>query len=295
MTIEGFFEKYRDYFIEVYAELVGLELIKPEQILVEESNILSHLAQFTNKKLSPEERNKNLIKAEDHLIRASLDLQKLLWASLRSHLDNLIVGSPLKLLSFNLPPEEVTNKYKDFINGGRSARKNEMKNIGNDPLAAVEKYKQINSIALELLETVDITKIKIIEFELKHNIVPIRASLIELKEQLTEPEEILEIDDLHKSLVEIEDSTSKEEVRVSPAMNKTRRLLESLFNASSKMATTLNTYSKGKVLIRDITKYYIILQNGAICHNSLFDYLSATLINYFRIYILLSYLSFCSP
>lgn len=127
MTIEEFFENYRNYFIEVYAEVVGLELVKPEQILVEESNILSHLAQSTNKKLSKDDREKNLIKAEDHLVRVALDLQKLLWASLRNQLDNLIVGSPLKLLSFNLPPEQVTNKYKDFINGGVSTRKHEMK------------------------------------------------------------------------------------------------------------------------------------------------------------------------
>lgn len=94
MTIEEFFENYRNYFIEVYAEVVGLELVKPEQILVEESNILSHLAQSTNKKLSEEDREKNLIKAEDHLVRVALDLQKLLWASLRNQLDNLICREP---------------------------------------------------------------------------------------------------------------------------------------------------------------------------------------------------------
>lgn len=135
-----------------------------------------------------------------------------------------------------------------------------MSNIGNEPLATVEKYKQVNNIAFELLDKVDITKITIIkQFELKQNIAPIRASLIELKEQLADAKEIEEIDDLHKSLVEIEDSTSKEEVRVSPAINKTRRFLESVKNASSKIATTINTYSNGKVLIKDITKYYNII------------------------------------
>lgn len=62
MTIEEFFEDYRKYFIEAYAEVVGLELVKPEQILVEESNILSHLAQSTNKKLSKNDREKILLK-----------------------------------------------------------------------------------------------------------------------------------------------------------------------------------------------------------------------------------------
>lgn len=257
MTIEEFFEDYRKYFIEAYAEVVGLELVKPEQILVEESNILSHLAQSTNKKLSKDDREKNLIKAEDHLVRVALDLQKLLWASLRNQLDNLIVGSPLKLLSFNLPTEQVTNKYKDFIKGGVSTRKHEMENIGNDPLATVEKYKQVNNIAFELLDEVDITKITIIkQFELKQNIAPIRASLIELKEQLTDLKEIEEIDDLHRSLDEIEDSTSKEEVKNSPAINKIRRFLESISNASNKITTTINTYSNGTALINDMTQYY---------------------------------------
>ncbi len=125
MTIDEFFEKYRSYLIEPYAELVGIEVSKPTQILVEESNILSHLAQFTNAKLTDEARERNLVKAEDHLVRVALDVQKFLWASFRKHLDLLIVGNPLKLLSFNLPPEEVTNKYKDFVNRGRDARKYE--------------------------------------------------------------------------------------------------------------------------------------------------------------------------
>lgn len=83
MTIEEFFEDYRKYFIEAYAEVVGLELVKPEQILVEESNILSHLAQSTNKKLSKDDREKNLIKAEDHLVRVALAFTKTLMGIIK--------------------------------------------------------------------------------------------------------------------------------------------------------------------------------------------------------------------
>lgn len=124
-------------------------------------------------------------------------------------------------------------------------------------MATVEKYKQLNNIAFELLDKVDITKITIIkQFELKQYIIPIKASLVELKEQLVDIKEIEEIEDLYKSLVEIEDSTSEDEVRNSPAINKTRRFLESIRDASNKITTTINTYNNGTALIYDMTKYY---------------------------------------
>lgn len=260
MTIEELFKNYRDNFVEVYAEVVGLELVKPVQIFVEESNILAHLAQFTNKELTLEVREQNLIKAEDHLIRAALDLQKLLWASLRSHLDNFIVENPTKILSFNLPKVEVVNRYKNFINEGRLARKHEMKNVGNDPFATVEKYKQVNYMGLELLSAVDIEKLIMIkQFELKPNIEVIVSSLNELKEALIDTkknEEIEEIEDIQKSLEKIEDCNLPEEVRKSSAINKVRRFIESANNPSSTMGTAIKTIKKSTVIIQEITKYF---------------------------------------
>ncbi len=184
-------------------------------------------------------------------------MQKLLWVSLKKALDKLIIADSTKVLAFNMPVAEVTNKYKDFINKGRYARKYEMKHIGNNPLLSVEHYKETNNIALDLLENIDITKIKILEdFELKQNILPIVSNLKELAEELTSTKEIENIHDIQKSLEGIEDIALPEDVRKTSGINKIRRFLELLNDPSSTIATTIKTVNNGAVIIQDITKYY---------------------------------------
>ncbi|MBF0465714.1 MAG: hypothetical protein HQK88_12135 [Nitrospirae bacterium] len=158
-SVEKVFILYREQFLPIYADLIALQGVKPMQILIEESNFLSHLCQFYNDTLDEDTRNDNLIKSENHLIRAVIDLNKLVWASLRSKLDQLIIAQPTKRLSFNLPEEDVLNGFKQFFDRGREARKFEMQNIGNNPISCVEYYQRATRIGVELFEKVDVLKV----------------------------------------------------------------------------------------------------------------------------------------
>ncbi len=86
MTEDDIFDLYRQRFIPVYADFVALTTIKPQQILIEQENILAHISQYLNIELSEELREENLQKAYNHMVRVTLDMHKLVWAELRSKL-----------------------------------------------------------------------------------------------------------------------------------------------------------------------------------------------------------------
>jgi len=145
MDISYFFDLYRDKFFPVYGNFVALSLKKPLQVLIEESNALSHLSQVFNSKLGKVKQKENLTKAEDHLVRAILDTQKLTWVELAKNL-KMLIDDEKKRLSFNLPEHEVINQYNDFLLKGREARNIELAHLGNDPLIAITSYDELIAI-----------------------------------------------------------------------------------------------------------------------------------------------------
>ena len=158
-TPESFSAFYRTAFVSVYADYVALTLIKPEQVLNEESNALSHFAQFYNPGLSSDKQQGNLDKALNHLIRATIDLHKLTFEQLRIKLD-LYVTDDDRRLCFNLPVHEVLNRYKNFMELGREARHFEEKSIGVDTDGTIEKYDEANRAGFALLKAIDVTKVE---------------------------------------------------------------------------------------------------------------------------------------
>lgn len=159
MMPENLFSLYKDHFIPIYSDFVSLTATKPEQVLIEESNILSHVAQFHNKEeLSEEARNENLKKAKNHLVRASLDLHKLVWAELKGKIEPNI-KCDIKRLCFKKDESEVLKKYSLFMKRAKEARSFEMKNIGNDPIQSVQYYEAVNQIGFELLDSLDEIKL----------------------------------------------------------------------------------------------------------------------------------------
>jgi hypothetical protein len=86
MDIDKLFEFYKKEFIPAYSDLVGYIGDKPRQVLIELENVLSHLSQLFNPKVTPEEKSVNLQKANGHLLRVTLDCYKLLWINLLDQL-----------------------------------------------------------------------------------------------------------------------------------------------------------------------------------------------------------------
>ncbi|MDZ7696548.1 MAG: hypothetical protein U5R49_06370 [Deltaproteobacteria bacterium] len=157
MILEDLFELYRDHFLPVYSDFVALALFRPEQVLVEESNILSHIAQFFNPETSEAFRQENLEKARNHLTRVTIDVNKLVWAQIREKVSPFMERGRGRLC-FNLPEDQITRLYADFLTEGREARRFEMSHVGDDALKTIECYEKVNAIGLELLNSLDYFK-----------------------------------------------------------------------------------------------------------------------------------------
>ena len=158
-SIEEVFLIYRTHFVPAYGDVVALSAKKPSQILVEEANILSHLAQYQNPELSDEVRQDNLTKAYNHILRATLDLHKLIWVFLKDKLETFIIKDSNKRLCFNIPEADVLNQYKQFVLQAQKARRYEIEHIGNDPLNAIAKYDDLNKTGFELYRQIDLEKV----------------------------------------------------------------------------------------------------------------------------------------
>lgn len=158
MTPEIIFAFYKEHFIPVYSDFVALALIKPEQVLIEESNILSHIAQYFNANLSQDLQHDNIEKAKNHLTRVTIDLNKLVWAEIRGKIAPFAKRAKGRLC-FNLAENEVIGLYTDFLKKGREARRFEMSHIGNDHLNTIKYYEEVNTIGFMLLNSLDYFKI----------------------------------------------------------------------------------------------------------------------------------------
>ena len=157
MTPEIIFTFYKEHFIPVYSDFVALALIKPEQVLIEESNILSHIAQYFNEDLTQNLQHDNIEKAKNHLTRVTIDLNKLVWAEVRWKVAPFAVRAKGRLC-FNLAEDKVISLYTDFLKKGREARRFEMSHIGNDPLNTIKFYEEMNAIGFMLLDSLDYFK-----------------------------------------------------------------------------------------------------------------------------------------
>lgn len=157
MTEQQLYKIYRRRFVQIYADFVALQQDKPAQILIEESNIISHLAQSHDANLSPRVRQENIDKAASHLFRATLDLHKLVWANLVSQLSPL-VNDKRYLICFNLTEGEALRRYGQFTNASRKARRLEMTCVGVSPLRSMAVYGKCIDIGFALLEAFDPAK-----------------------------------------------------------------------------------------------------------------------------------------
>ncbi len=154
MTLDKVLEFYCNSFVPIYADFVALSAIKPEQVLIEESNILSHLTQYLNNDISDDLQKENLSKAHNHLIRATLDLHKMVWAEIKYQLEPFIFDEK-KRLAFSVSESDVYQRYTQFIELAREARRFEAQNIGNNPLETIKKYEAVNTIGYTLLNKID--------------------------------------------------------------------------------------------------------------------------------------------
>ena len=155
--IDEVFQIYRKHFIPAYGDFAVLAQAKPKQILIEESNVLSHLAQAFNPELSETVHTDNYKKARNHLIRATLDLNKLLLVELKTALDKVVLDEK-KRLGFNKADHDVIREYSEFIAKSRVAKRHEVKHVGNDPLQSIIMYEGACHLGFALYLSLDLSK-----------------------------------------------------------------------------------------------------------------------------------------
>lgn len=168
--IDDLFEDYRNIFIPAYSDLVGYIADKPAQISIELENILAHISQNYNPALDSSDKEINLKKAHDHLIRVTLDCYKLMWVEMNYALDTICFDGS-KILAINMPEHDFMKRYGEFKESAQEARRKELNSIGNNPLDSLEDYKNATNIGKELIASIDEHKIrKLDSFLVRHKV-----------------------------------------------------------------------------------------------------------------------------
>lgn len=78
------------------------------------------------------------------------------------HLEN-ILRSDKHFLTLNLPNSDARVKYAEFKFLAKEARKEELRSVGIDPMASLEKYKNAIDVGWSLLRSKDDVKFTLIQ------------------------------------------------------------------------------------------------------------------------------------
>ncbi len=159
MDIDELFEFYKEEFVPAYSDLVGYIGDKPQQVLIELENVLSHLSQVFNPEVTPQKKSENLQKANDHLFRVTLDCYKLLWINMHDQLKRIEDDDSVRKLGLNISEAEFTMKLQKIKKLAQEARSIEMESVGLSPMASIDKYKEVVKNSYELIDKRDNIKI----------------------------------------------------------------------------------------------------------------------------------------
>jgi len=160
MDVEEVFKFYRTEFVPAYSDLVGYIGDKPRQMVIELENTFVHISQYFNPDLNIQDKDKNLVKAYDHLVRATLDCYKLLWVTINGQLKAIEEDESKRKLGLNISETEFHTKFQKIKKSAQEARRIEMASVGLAPIASLNKYKEVVKDGYELIDTIDENKMQ---------------------------------------------------------------------------------------------------------------------------------------
>lgn len=163
MDVEEVFEFYRTEFVPAYSDLVGYLGDKPRQMVIELENTFAHISQYFNPELNIQDKDKNLAKAYDHLVRVTLDCYKLLWVTMHKELEAIEKDKSTRKLGLNISEAEFLTKFQKLRKLAQEARGIEMASVGLAPIKSLDKYKEVVRGSYELIDTIDMNKMQEIE------------------------------------------------------------------------------------------------------------------------------------
>ncbi len=160
MDVEEVFEFYRTEFVPAYSDLVGYIGDKPCQMVIELENTFAHISQYFNPELDIQDKDKNLAKAYDHLVRVTLDCYKLLWVNIHEELEVIEKDESIRKLGLNISETEFLTKFQKLRKLAQEARGMEMASVGLAPIESLDKYKEVVKESYELIGAMDKNKIQ---------------------------------------------------------------------------------------------------------------------------------------
>lgn len=163
MDMEEVFEFYRTEFVPAYSDLVGYLGDKPRQMVIELENTFAHISQYFNPELDIQDKDENLVKAYDHLVRVTLDCYKLLWVTIYEDLRVIEKDKSIRKLGLNMSEAEFLTKFQKLRKLAQEARGIEMASVGLAPIKSLDKYKEVVKGGYELIDTIDKNKMQEIE------------------------------------------------------------------------------------------------------------------------------------
>jgi hypothetical protein len=111
-------------------------------------------------------------------MRLTLDCYKLLWVVIEEDLKRIYDNPLARIFCINLQSHEAEARYYEIKRLAQEARRIETKNIGVDPLIAINSYKEVTKKSLELLERIDNSKL--LFFNSIIRTVSLKRTLVEL-------------------------------------------------------------------------------------------------------------------
>jgi hypothetical protein len=159
MDTDELFAFYRNEFIPAYSDLVGYIGDKPLQILIELENAVSHISQVFNPEATQQEKDKNIEKAYNHLLRVTLDCYKLLWVSIHDQLKIIEGDKSKRKFGLNMSESSFLIKLQKLRELAQEARKKETTSVGLKPLASFDLYKEVVGAGYKLIDSIDENKI----------------------------------------------------------------------------------------------------------------------------------------
>lgn len=158
MQLKELFDFYRSVYLPIYAEVVAKRAKKPRQAAQEIEAAFSHLAVAETAGSDEVLRVSNVKQAANHVYRATLDAQKILWLTLRQELTDWHVDGSL-LHASNASVDEVYTLYQAALDLATEARKQEHQNVGASLVKTIELYQGAIEKARDLYRHVDPIKV----------------------------------------------------------------------------------------------------------------------------------------
>ncbi|MEA3281103.1 MAG: hypothetical protein U9Q68_00845 [Euryarchaeota archaeon] len=138
MDMGEVFEFYRTEFVPAYSDLVGYLGDKPRQMVIELENTFAHISQYFNPELDIQDKDENLVKAYDHLVRVTLDCYKLLWVTIHEDLRVIEKDKYIRKLGLNMSEAEFLTKFQKLRKLAQEARGIEMASVGLAPIKSLD-------------------------------------------------------------------------------------------------------------------------------------------------------------